>query len=213
MRRRTKWWIFLSVLAAAVLFARYSYNARVEQHRQEAIDACKDKIAEICQEYDIQDVSTDISMTQGTIADIYDCDYYYIHVKGNGAKKLKKAECYEMVKRLKGVEVHFGDTRSISMTSMTFDGHRYDLGFPDRTKLTKDGKTIYSTAPSATPKPSPKPSGNYSGGGGGSTGRKSSKEDPFDVYDYSHPDDFYYDHYDDFYDFEDAEDYYYSHTE
>ncbi len=35
--------------------------------------------------------------------------------------------------------------------------------------------------------------------------------DPFDAKDYSHPDDFYYDHYDDFWDYEDAENYYYEH--
>ncbi|MDD6441944.1 MAG: hypothetical protein PUG71_07545 [bacterium] len=34
------------------------------------------------------------------------------------------------------------------------------------------------------------------------------KDDPYDVYDYSDPEDFYYDNYDDFYDYEDAEDYY-----
>lgn len=37
--------------------------------------------------------------------------------------------------------------------------------------------------------------------------------DPFDAKDYSHPNDFYYDHYDDFWDYEDAEDYYYEHCD
>ncbi len=37
--------------------------------------------------------------------------------------------------------------------------------------------------------------------------------DPFDAQDYSHPDDFYYDHYDDFWDYEDAENYYYEHCD
>lgn len=37
--------------------------------------------------------------------------------------------------------------------------------------------------------------------------------DPYDAKDYSHPDDFYYDHYDDFWDYEDAEDYYYEHCD
>ena len=35
------------------------------------------------------------------------------------------------------------------------------------------------------------------------------KDDPYDVYDYDDPEDFYYDNYDDFFDYEDAEDYYY----
>ena len=33
--------------------------------------------------------------------------------------------------------------------------------------------------------------------------------DPYDVYDYDDPDDFYFDNYEDFYDYEDAEDYFY----
>lgn len=37
-------------------------------------------------------------------------------------------------------------------------------------------------------------------------------EDPYNASDYSHPEDFYYDHYDDFFDYEDAEDYYNEHT-
>lgn len=37
------------------------------------------------------------------------------------------------------------------------------------------------------------------------------KSDPYDVYDYSDPEDFYYDNYDDFWDYEDAEDYFNEH--
>ena len=33
-------------------------------------------------------------------------------------------------------------------------------------------------------------------------------DDPYNVYDYSDPEDFYYDNYDDFWDYEEAEDYY-----
>ena len=36
-------------------------------------------------------------------------------------------------------------------------------------------------------------------------------DDPYDVYDYWDPEDFYYDHYDDFFDYYDAEDYFYDH--
>ncbi len=46
----------------------------------------------------------------------------------------------------------------------------------------------------AAPKPSVRPSAKPS-------------SDPFGAGEYSHPDDFYYDHYDDFFDYEDAEDY------
>ena len=37
------------------------------------------------------------------------------------------------------------------------------------------------------------------------------KSDPYDVYDYSDPEDFYYDNYDDFWEYEEAEDYYNEH--
>lgn len=43
--------------------------------------------------------------------------------------------------------------------------------------------------------------------------RTTQKNDPYDANDYAHPDDFYYDHYDDFWDYEDAEDYYYEHDD
>ena len=42
---------------------------------------------------------------------------------------------------------------------------------------------------------------------------KEKKSDPYDVYDYSDPEDFYYDNYDDFWDYEDAEDYFNEHHE
>lgn len=35
---------------------------------------------------------------------------------------------------------------------------------------------------------------------------------PFDAADYYDPEDFYYDHYDDFFDYEEAEDYFYEHN-
>lgn len=39
------------------------------------------------------------------------------------------------------------------------------------------------------------------------------KEDPYNVYDYTDPEDFYYDNYDDFWDYEDAEDYFNEHQD
>ena len=56
---------------------------------------------------------------------------------------------------------------------------------------------------------SPK-SGSSGGTSSGSTGKGSSR-DPYDVNGYLHPEDFYYDHIDDFYDYEEAEDYYNAH--
>ncbi|MBQ3149630.1 MAG: hypothetical protein IJB86_00120 [Clostridia bacterium] len=42
---------------------------------------------------------------------------------------------------------------------------------------------------------------------------KPSDDDPYDVDSYYHPEDFYYDHYDDFFDYYDAEDYFYEHAD
>ena len=43
--------------------------------------------------------------------------------------------------------------------------------------------------------------------------RSETKKDEYNAADYVDPDDFYYDHYDDFFDYEDAEDYYYEHVD
>ena len=42
--------------------------------------------------------------------------------------------------------------------------------------------------------------------------KSNSDDDPYNASDYSHPDDFYYDHYDDFWDYEEAEEYYEEHN-
>ena len=67
---------------------------------------------------------------------------------------------------------------------------RYGGGLPASTSTPK---------PTTTPKPMPMPKSKAS-----PTPKPS---DPYGAGDYSHPDDFYYDHYDDFWDYEDAEDY------
>ena len=62
-------------------------------------------------------------------------------------------------------------------------------------KATSAPKAI--SAPKATAKPRSKQS--------------SASGDPFDAASYSHPDDFYYDHFNDFWDYEDAEEYWEAH--
>lgn len=64
-------------------------------------------------------------------------------------------------------------------------------------KILYGGKNIGSSKP-----------GHSSGSSRGYNGSSTVKDDPYDVYDYSDAEDFYYDNYDDFYDYEDAEDYY-----
>ena len=66
-------------------------------------------------------------------------------------------------------------------------------------------RTSSTPRPTVTPRPAvtPRPSRRPAATPGAS--------DPYDVHDYSHPDDFYYDHRDDFLDYEDAEDYFNDH--
>lgn len=72
---------------------------------------------------------------------------------------------------------------------------RYGGGLPASTQSTP--KPVATPRP--TTKPTPSPSTNPS-------------SDPYNASDYAHPDDFYYDYYDDFWDYEDAEDYWEAHN-
>lgn len=82
---------------------------------------------------------------------------------------------------------------------------------PCNTKAYKRSLPSYSSytsttyRPISTPKPTSKPSATYK------RSTKKSSSSGIKASDYYHPDDFYYDYYDDFYDYEEAEDYYYSH--
>ena len=59
--------------------------------------------------------------------------------------------------------------------------------------------------------PAWKESKSYSSSGSNNSDDKE-KEDPYGASDCSHPDDFYYDYYDDFYDYEEAEEYWYEYS-
>lgn len=59
-------------------------------------------------------------------------------------------------------------------------------------------------APRPTPRPAPRPTSRPT--------KKPENDDPFNAGDYSDPEDFYYDNYDDFWDYEDAEDYWEEHN-
>jgi len=64
---------------------------------------------------------------------------------------------------------------------------------------TEDGKPIFSAK------------NPYRHISGKSSKKKDEKDDPYNVYDYSDPEDFYYDNYDDFWEYEEAEDYFNEH--
>lgn len=86
---------------------------------------------------------------------------------------------------------------------------------PCNTKAYKRSLPSYSSynssttyKPSYTPQPSSRPSATPKLS---TRSTKKSGSSGLNASDYYHPDDFYYDYYDDFYDYEEAEDYYYSH--
>ena len=68
---------------------------------------------------------------------------------------------------------------------------RYGGGLPSQ----KAPDVTPKPTPRPTPKPTPRPT------------TKPQTSDPYHASDYAHPEDFYYDYYDDFWDYEDAEDY------
>lgn len=81
-------------------------------------------------------------------------------------------------------------------SSSTYDPSGYSRSAPPTQK-----------APVVTPRPTARPTRKPTAR---PTARASSN-DPYHAGDYAHPDDFYYDHTDDFWDFEDAEDYWERH--
>ena len=62
--------------------------------------------------------------------------------------------------------------------------------------VTPTVKPTKTPTPQKTPVPTKKASSEYE-----------TDDDPYDAKDYAHPDDFYYDHYDDFWEYEEAEEY------
>lgn len=79
------------------------------------------------------------------------------------------------------------------------ENHYYDLDqWGQHFEVRIDGELVYETPPKPVEK-KPSIDKSYS---------KKYPDDPYDVYDYSDPEDFYYDNWDDFYEYEEAEDYY-----
>ena len=89
----------------------------------------------------------------------------------------------------------------------------YSSGYSSSRSYKSTGVTNKSGSGSSSCSSSSKSSGNYGyySSSKSSTSKKSS--DPYDAKSYVHPDDFFYDYYDDFWDYEDAEDYYYEHAD
>jgi len=76
-------------------------------------------------------------------------------------------------------------------------------------EMSYDLALIDYEAAQSTPRPTARPTPQPTKKPSTSSGR--SYADPYNARDYSDPDDFYFDYYDDFFDYEDAEDYWYEH--
>lgn len=108
------------------------------------------------------------------------------------------------------IKIHLQNKHFWNAIRIKKDGkHFYDFNqWGDDIEARIDGEVVYETRPKPVKKNS---STDKSYSSKKSTSKKSTSrypDDPYDVYDYSDPEDFYYDNWDDFYEYEEAEDYY-----
>lgn len=193
--------------------------------RRTAVRTCKQQILAICEDYGLSDASIDITYHNQEYIDRID-----VTVTADSFSKLSPQKMYNIASKMD--DVH-GLKLTYVTTKLISEGKTYRISPYDDNTLQCDREDIYvakkssssssstwhwegthtTSKPTAKPTPKPTPKKSYSSSSSSSSSKKTtSKTDPYDVYDYVHPDDFYYDHYDDFYDFEDAEDYYYEHN-
>lgn len=89
----------------------------------------------------------------------------------------------------------------------------YSSGYSSSRSYKSTGVTNKSISSSSSYSSSSKPSGDYGYSSRSKSSASKKYSEPYDAKSYAHPDDFYYDHYDDFWDYEDAEEYYYEHED
>ncbi len=205
------------------LFVGIEANRLPNEARQTYIDSVK----AICQSYGLGNVRVDISSSGGG-----NVLYYYPHIEVEGLSGLTLRNQYALVKALNDLEIGRVDKISVTMATVHCDGKKYDISPWNAPTLQVDGKGVY---PSPTKKPSAfstwssksytssssskstttttKKAATTNKSTTSSTSKKTTttRSDPYDVQDYSDPEEFYYYHYDDFYDYEDAEDYFNEH--
>ena len=176
-----------------------------------------DEVKAVCLAYGFDTVQVTFSVTEDESLLLY-----YPDITVNGLSGLTLRDQYALVKALNDLEIGRVNKTSITMPTVHSDGKKYDISHWNAPTLRVDGKDVY-------PAPTKKPSSTWSSKSytsssssksttttkstTSSTSKKTTttRSDPYDVQDYSDPEEFYYYHYDDFYDYEDAEDYFNEH--
>ena len=106
----------------------------------------------------------------------------------------------------------FGSCSKSSPSRYSSSYHSYGTSYLSQSKSSYGSSSKSYSSASSSSKPA---SSNTSKSSASSKYKSSSSAkksfDPYDAKSYAHPEDFYYDNYDDFWDYEDAEDYYNEH--
>ena len=97
----------------------------------------------------------------------------------------------------------FGSCSKSSPSRYSSSNHSYSASYLTYSKSSKS----YSSASSSNKQPSSNTFKSLSSSKYKSFSSTKKSSDPYDAKSYAHPDDFYYDNYDDFWDYEDAEEY------
>ena len=181
-----------------------------------------DEVKAVCMAYGLDTVQ--VSIRQSEEKYIW---MYYPDINVSGIDSLSLRDQYALVKQLLDLEIGRTNKTGVTIATVHSGGQKYDIDPQDNHALRVNGEDVY-------PVPTQKPSSTWSSKS--HTSSSSSKttatttkktttttkstttkkttttwSDPFDVQDYSDPEEFYYYHYDDFYDYEDAEDYFNEH--
>ena len=219
----------ISICVALVLCLLLILFCGVRKYRQtNAVrQAYIDEVKAVCLAYGFDTVQVTFSVTEDESLLLY-----YPDITVNGLSGLTLPDQYALVKALNDLEIGRVNKTSITMPTVHSDGRKYDIAPWNAPNLRIDGKDVY---PAPTQKPSTSStwsSKSYTSSSSSkstttttkkaatttksttsSTSKKATttRSDPYDVQDYSDPEEFYYYHYDDFYDYEDAEDYFNEH--
>ena len=219
---------------AAMIKKQIAVNELVEEYLQLYTHEIQKQIQEagipdakvVWSEYPVEDYERDFGINKYEHADYFYyivLEYYSEGIDEIYNEKTKEGNYEELEKIVKELRMITDDSKEIhelKMDESTIkihlknkhiwnavrikkdENHYYDFDqMGDWTEVRIDEKKVYETPPKAVVE---KPSIDKSYYGDSS----SDKEDPYNVYDYSDPEDFYYDNYDDFYEYEEAEDYY-----
>ena len=219
----------ISICVALVLCLLLILFCGVRKYRQtNAVrQAYVDEVKAVCLAYGLDTVQVSIRGSEEKYIWMY-----YPDINVSGIDSLALRDQYALVKQLLDLEIGRTNKTGVTIATVHSGGQKYDIDPLDNHALRVNGEDVY---PAPTKKPSTsstwsskfytssssskstttttKKAATTTKNTTSSTSKKTTttRSDPFDVQDYSDPEEFYYYHYDDFYDYEDAEDYFNEH--